>query len=219
MELQFSKFKSFNALLIPGLLVLLHVAGVVGMSSPWSDTFIELTPFHLVLTFLLMMIPDRNAGWQLWLYACSVMLGTYLIELAGVQTGLIFGDYEYGDVMGIKFFGTPLLIGVNWFILSYAIGITLSKLRLHRILLSILGGIVLTGMDILIEPVAIMLGFWDWSGPVPLQNYIAWFLITFVILMIFNYSSFRKDNPYAPLVLWMQFGFFTALNVIRLING
>ncbi len=219
MEILLTKLRSANALLVPGLLVLLHVVGVAGMVSPWSDEFVKLTPIHLVLTLLLMMVPDRTAGVRLWLYAGTVMLGTFLIELAGVQTGMIFGDYTYGNVMGPKVFGTPLLIGVNWFILSYAIGVTLSRLRLHPVLLSAVGATVMTGLDILIEPVAIMLGFWDWNGPVPVQNYVAWFIITFVILTIFNYSSFRKDNPFASLTLWLQFGFFVALNAIRLING
>jgi putative membrane protein len=219
MELTIAKIKKSSRVLIPALLIILHVAGVIGMVSPWSEEFVKLTPFHLVATFLLMIWPDRSNGQTLWVFAICVMVGTFLTELAGVQTGLMFGNYSYGDVLGPSIFGTPLVIGINWFVLSYAIGITLSRLRLHPVLLSLLGAAVMTALDVLIEPVAIMLGFWDWNGPVPVQNYIAWFVIAFIILLVFNYASFRKDNPYAPLTLWLQFGFFVALNAIRLING
>ena len=40
-----------------------------------------------------------------------------LTEAIGVNTGLLFGTYEYGANLGFKIFGVPLIIGVNWTVL------------------------------------------------------------------------------------------------------
>jgi putative membrane protein len=36
------------------------------------------------------------------------------LEVVGVKTGLIFGEYKYGSTLGIKLFEVPLIIGFNW---------------------------------------------------------------------------------------------------------
>ena len=43
-------------------------------------------------------------------------------EILGVNYGLIFGDYIYLDNLGYKVFGVPVIIGVNWIILTYISG-------------------------------------------------------------------------------------------------
>ena len=37
-----------------------------------------------------------------------------LAEIIGVQTGILFGSYAYGETLGLKIFGAPLVIGLNW---------------------------------------------------------------------------------------------------------
>ena len=45
-----------------------------------------------------------------------------ITEILGVQLGWIFGDYQYGEALGYKLFGVPLLIGVNWTLLTLITG-------------------------------------------------------------------------------------------------
>ena len=59
------------------------------------------------------------------------------------------------------------------------------------------------------------LDFWQWpGGVVPLQNYIAWFLISFALLILFQYLRFDKRNPVAAPVLALQVLFFGILNLM-----
>ena len=46
----------------------------------------------------------------------------FLVEVIGVNYGIIFGNYTYGKVLGFKVLNVPLMIGVNWFFLSIACG-------------------------------------------------------------------------------------------------
>ena len=39
------------------------------------------------------------------------------VEVIGVETGLLFGDYEYGSGLGPKVLKVPMLMGVLWWIL------------------------------------------------------------------------------------------------------
>lgn len=41
-----------------------------------------------------------------------------LAEILVVSYGIIFGNYKYGEILGYKVLGVPLIIGINWCILT-----------------------------------------------------------------------------------------------------
>ncbi len=43
-----------------------------------------------------------------------------LSEIIGVNSALLFGDYSYGSVLGLKIGGVPVLIGVTWAFVTVA---------------------------------------------------------------------------------------------------
>ncbi|MGB4773994.1 MAG: carotenoid biosynthesis protein [Daejeonella sp.] len=136
------------------------------------------------------------------------------IEILGVNTKLIFGDYEYGKTLGLKLFGTPLMIGVNWVILIYCTGVFLSGFKLPVFIRSMIGATLLVFLDVLIEPVAVKFDYWHWKEPnIPLQNYIAWFIFSALLLHLFSFLHFKKNNPAAIVLLCTQLLFFAALNL------
>ena len=46
----------------------------------------------------------------------------------------------------------------------------------------------MTAFDILMEPAAMALNYWNWeNGVVPFQNYLAWFVLSF----IFTYTGLK----------------------------
>jgi putative membrane protein len=103
----------------------------------------------------------------------------FLVEVAGINTGVIFGEYEYGDVLGWKTWGTPWTIGVNWFIVTYVVNQWVMDWKLTRIMHAVVSGLVVTGLDYIIEPVAIELGMWTWEqASIPVRNYVAWFVVS-----------------------------------------
>ena len=70
-------------------------------------------------------------------------------------------------------------------------------------------------LDILIEPVAIQLDFWNWRDiDVPIQNYIMWFLAAFMINGVVSIILKEIDFKTSVFVFGVQAYFFTILNII-----
>jgi putative membrane protein len=134
----------------------------------------------------------------------------FFIEVAGVYTGVIFGQYTYGLVLGVKLWGTPLMIGVNWFMTTYVFNDLVSRIKINRLFKIILAATVITAMDWVIEPDATRLGMWNWSeGDIPLQNYIAWWIVSFVLSYYYHRWEI-KQNPLAPVVALCMIIFFLS---------
>ena len=79
---------------------------------------------------------------------------------------------------------------------------------------ALLAAVIMVTLDFLIEPVAISLGFWFWTTPdIPLQNYLGWFAIAFVLCLGFHF--FLKDNLNfaAVALLILQFIFFFCIGI------
>ncbi|MFT5914171.1 MAG: putative membrane protein [Bacteroidia bacterium] len=182
--------------------------------SPF-DSFASLTPCNLLLTCGILLFFHRDWNKSFLFFTLFCFLTGFFVEVGGVHTGIIFGEYSYGATLGWKFFDVPLIIGINWLVLVYSTGIILSKLRIANWQKALLLGIIMTGIDILIEPVAIQLGFWSWSEMViPTQNYIAWLMVSCLLGYLFFSLEFKKINPMAKWVLICQVLFFFGHNML-----
>ena len=198
----------------------MHLAGIIGLQIPATQAlFKALVPFHLLtcLGLLLFFHTDWNK------YALLFFLITYsvgfAVEALGVHTGLIFGQYQYGPTLGPKLIDIPVVIGVNWVILIYSAGAIGQHWHNSSWIKALIAAAAVTVTDVLIEPVAIRLDFWQWSGnSVPLQNYIAWYIVSFGLLRLFYALPFRKDNRLAGLLAGCQVIFFAAHNLIYFIE-
>ncbi len=157
-----------------------------------------------------------HKGWGVkfitWLFACFFI--GFLSELVGVNTGLLFGSYEYSSLLGLKVFNTPVMVGVLWVIVCYVACLIMSKLyRGHWAVMALAGGSLLTLLDYFIEPVAIKLEWWEWEGvSVPVFNYLSWFMISFLLISAFFILDIKTKNrlvlPYAIVFVL----FFVLLN-------
>jgi putative membrane protein len=138
----------------------------------------------------------------------------FFVEVAGVLTGVVFGEYSYGSALGFKIMGTPPLIGLNWLMLIYAVYLIMNKVQINTILKILLGSTLMVVYDIIMEPVAINLDMWSWGGiTIPIQNYIAWFVISAVMLSIFYITKLKYRNKVAPSLFFVQMAFFLILNL------
>jgi uncharacterized membrane protein len=196
------------------LLIIIHIAGVIGLNSVYKELFLALTPANLLLSATLLIVNHKEFNTSFFLFFLISFVGGYLIEVAGVHTGLIFGNYSYGNSLGIKLYNVPLIIGLNWFILSYCAGVICNKIKSNPYIKSGVAAFLLVIIDVLIEKIAPEYDFWSWSGGViPLQNYIAWFVISFLIILTFYKLNFEKTNKLAPSLFIIQLVFFTLLDM------
>lgn len=141
----------------------------------------------------------------------SVVVVFFVLHLIGEKTTYIFGSYQYGDTLLPKLLGTPIAIGFIWYstMLSTAGLIQKYSKINHRMLSKHIKAIVVAFFmmyfDILFEPVAVSLGYWSWQNSiVPFQNYIAWFVLSYVVALI-GYKSKVLDNSLPKFVIHLYF--------------
>jgi putative membrane protein len=191
------------------IILVFHVVGFVGfLFSP--SYFRALSPVNLMLSAGLVLLMSNQTKWQFWALLIVTGLAGFLIEVAGVKTGLIFGTYHYGNSLGFRLFSVPLLIGLNWAVLVYCTSQVL--VIKNRIASALLGALLMVGLDFLMEHSAAKLDFWYWKNSViPLQNYVAWFLISFGLNLLVQKHFSGKPNLTARAFYIIQFVFFAAL--------
>lgn len=198
------------------LIILFYCVGLLGfLFPPAVPLFKQLVPFHLLLMTGLLIASQQNKTGAFWVFLLITYLAGFLIELAGTQTGLVFGSYAYGRTLGFKVFDTPLMIGINWILVIYSVGMTLSQFKVRNIYAFLIAGASLvTLLDFLIEPVAMKYDYWDWeAGIIPLQNYVVWFFFSALLLLGFYKAKFPKNNTSATVLFVVQFLFFLVLYI------
>lgn len=196
------------------ILGIFYTVGIFAILANLHPDFILLTPFQLLLSLFLLMWCHRPWDSQTYLFLLLCYIIGFGIELAGVQTGIIFGSYTYGPVLGPKILGTPLMIGINWILVTYAAGTVVNQLlpKLHLTMKVIIAALLMVGLDLLIEPVAMAYNFWAWEGGhIPVQNYFAWFVIATITCSLFYILAARQTNKVGSALFSMQFLFFLLL--------
>lgn len=208
--------------------ILFHVIGLVGILFINKDLFIRATSLNMLLMLILLFYTQRTIKASFLLFFLTCFAVGYCVEFIGTSTGYLFGNYTYGEVLGLKISGVPLIIGVNWFIIIYCCGITVLAIfnRLTRNLEEALqprpimkmasvisdGALLAVFFDWIMEPAAIQLGYWSWyGGDIPMFNYVCWLLVSSVLLMIFHLCRFEKENKFAVHLLLIQLMFFLVL--------
>jgi bisanhydrobacterioruberin hydratase len=208
--------------------ILFHAIGFAGILFFKNDSIIRSTPFNLLLMFGLLIWTQKEKNFSFWLFVLAIFITGIAVEVTGVNTGLLFGQYNYGSVLGFKMFNVPLIIGINWFIIIYCCGISIQTLLTKAIdkvavttatppmalkALSVIidGATMAVFFDWLLEPVAVQLGYWKWEGEIPLYNYLCWFVISLIMLTLFHVCKFNKQNKFAVHLLLIQVMFFLLL--------
>jgi len=197
-------------------LILVYVSGTIGfVLNP--AFFRPFTPFTLMLTAYVFLIHQPWKTSEYGLSFITLILIGFTVEIIGVNTGLIFGEYIYGQSMGFAVLGVPLVISLNWALLI-ALGILISKyLSNNRWAASLISALIITGTDFLMEQVCADLDFWQFeSGIAGIHNYIAWFLISLISSYVFFKPLSRGNKLMALKILALQILFFGLNFLIKL---
>lgn len=199
------------------VLIILYLVGIIGVTLPLHKDFMLLTPLNLLTTFVIAVYADKNKNAGLYLVLAFCYLFGFFLELAGVQSGLIFGQYTYGATLGPKIWGTPLIIGINWAMLVYA-SVSISNSYFEQfptMVKAAVGATLMVLLDIFIEPVAVKFDFWSWaSAPMnklivaPLENYIVWWLAAFLLNYLVQTIMPAIKNRAIEVLFYLQLLFF-----------
>lgn len=147
--------------------------------------------------------------------ACIVLFLGFGVEVLGVTSGVLFGEYHYGQTLGWRLMDVPIVMGVNWLILSFSSLGIMGRLTSNSYLKVIMASLVMVVLDVLIEPVAIQLDFWTWTQvSVPFQNYVMWFFSALIINSLIELLVKEIHFKTSLFVFLAQIYFFTSLNII-----
>lgn len=197
-------------------ILIFYSVGFLGFLIPWSrNFFVAITPFALLLSiYLLAIYHSKYSKRDIIMFIVVATLG-FFIEVIGVNTGFIFGNYSYGGALGIKLFETPLLIALNWLFLTYT-ACAISEKISNKITIQILiAPSLMLLYDLILEQLAPFMDMWNWKDSVvPLKNYIAWWVIGFLFVTLIKFSKIETKNPLAVILFISQFVFFALLYLV-----
>lgn len=194
----------------------MYVAGIIGLNiNATAEFFRFLTPFNLLASCGILLYFHREWNRNFLIFITLTLLIGYFIEVVGVKTGMIFGEYQYETTLGFKILNVPPVIGLNWLLLVYCVGSSFCRVTKPIYFKVIYGALLMTMFDFLAEPIAIRLNMWSWQNTLPpLQNYVGWFITSAFLLTLFHSLKFRKDNPIALWLLILQICFFGIQSLI-----
>jgi len=193
-----------------GLVWLFTISGILGIISSASSWFLALTPLYLGFNFLVILLCLKDQKIRV-LKAISIpfILG-FITEVLGVNFGLIYGSYTYGENLGLKIFDVPLIICLNWCLLTIVsadVGKLITQNKDARIFS---GALLMILLDVLIEISAPRFDFWLFKdGIVPLTNYFGWFIVASISHWWYQSFKINTNSKISCHVITCLFVFFS----------
>jgi putative membrane protein len=139
-------------------------------------------------------------------WALIILVASLAVETLGALTGFPFGAYQYSDLFGPSLGVVPLTIPLAWHVVLTNALFLIRLVAPHRSRLGEAGltGLLCTSYDFVLEPFATAVkGYWHWrDGAIPLQNYIAWFAVSTLLVWRFApTAATRFPRDPRPLVI------------------
>ena len=197
------------------IIVLWYLVGIAGfLFRPLRPLFQHLTPFGMLAAAVLLLYFHEPKNRKSGLIFAAVVLFGFVVEVIGVNTQLLFGNYAYGPALGYKILNTPLAIGFNWLVLIYCVTSLLKNVR-ENWYFPLIGALMMVIFDWIMEPVASASGMWNWCCEgVTLKNYIDWFLVSGFIFLMVRILKVEISNRIAGILFFMKFAFFLIMNIL-----
>lgn len=190
---------------------LVNISGFFGILSDQKDFFLSSSPYVLTVTLFLLVV-NNSLEKKFLLRLFYIFFLGLTVEIIGVNFSFFFGEYKYGDNLGIKIFDVPVVIGFNWVLLIILTGNFADRIFQKSILGKVLfGSTMMILLDLLIEISAPKLDYWEFTvNPVPFSNYLWWFIFSVLFHFIYQ-SNIKKEYIVSINILIIHFLFFGLL--------
>ena len=122
----------------------------------------------------------------------------FFIEHIGVSTGWPFGEYEYSNTLGAKFFDVPLVVPLAWVMIAHP-SLVVAR-RVGKSWVFLYGGALMMAWDLFLDPLMVTAGRWTWkfSGShvpfapeIPLSNTFGWLLSGMALITALHFLTPR----------------------------
>ena len=138
------------------------------------------------------------------IWGVLVIFSGIIIEWVGVNTGMIFGVYSYGDTLQPQIAGIPVAIGFAWLNIEICSLVLAQKISGQKYMLAALTALFMVLFDLSMEAPAGELGYWSWHHSIPFQNFLAWFVLGFLLLLLGQKLEAVEENK-SPLIIHIYF--------------
>lgn len=208
-------FERYRQLTLIVLLIIFYSVGIVGLALPEQrESFLSLSFFNLMLSFTLLILGRHQFSYKLWIYLLFGFSVGMTVEWIGVHTGLLFGEYYYGENLGLKWYGVPIVIGINWLMLTIISSSVAKLIKINKYIQALIGATLMLILDLLIEPFAIVSDYWYWNGEIPVSNFVTWFIIALFLQIFWFHFNLAEKNKVAVTLYILQLLFFIILNIV-----
>ena len=200
--------------LLQAILVVIYLVGIVGFSqAKFRDTLLPASGIVLYLSTLAIALASKNKIKFLVFMTIAFIIG-FGAEVIGVNTAYLFGNYVYGINLGPKMLNVSIVIGLLWGVLALGAASIIDQMAIFNRWKVFFGAVIMLGVDLIMEPVAIANEFWSWEGEdVPLYNYVCWFLIAILLQFILRKFKLNEKNKVYNILLILMIVFFGFLNL------
>jgi len=198
------------------LVVIFYLTGFSGLLIPLSFPFFrQLIPFALLFSaFALVLFHEGKNYSKTLLFFLLISLAGFFTEVAGVHTGILFGEYRYGQSLGLKWLEVPLIIGLNWALLTYMTASLTDRFPLPVYAKIVSASLLMVSYDLVLEQAAPNMDMWYWNGErIPLLNYLSWFFVSLFFHVLLKIFRIETRNKLAAVLLICQFLFFLCLAI------
>lgn len=207
--------KQYKEVILISILVIFYTVGIFGLTNETTrDLFLPMSFMNLLLSFVIMILSRKTNKLYFILFLSLTFLVGMTAEWIGIHTGYLFGEYYYGENLGTKMDGVPLIIGINWGILSVcSCNVTSIFIKKSIWLSSFVSAFLMMLLDVLIEPVAITSDYWHWDSlNIPLYNYFCWFAVALPLHFLYFKWKLGEQNKVTIALFGILVMFFSILN-------
>ena len=194
---------------------LINFSGFFGVLSDQKDFFLSTSPFAILISFILLLLNYNTRQKGFFTALISIIIIGFLVEFLGVNYDLFFGSYEYGNNLGYKIGGVPIIMSINWLVLIFLTGSFTEKIIPNSLPLKVIfASLLMVFIDIFLEICAPKLDYWKFNEEiVPMSNYNSWFIISAICLYIYFRSIKDKEYKLSTNMLVIHLAFFGLLSV------
>lgn len=195
--------------------LIFYAVGFLLFCIPYTRPFFfSITPISILLVVVAIFLHHKKWNQSTIIVFSIIAVGSFFLEVVGVATGTIFGNYGYGGTLGFQIFHVPLLIGLNWVYLIYASQAIITRITSNVYLRIIGGASLMVAYDAMIEFAAPPMQMWNFENFYPsIQNFMVWFLASLLFHYLLVTCNVSVNNKAAQALFGIQFLFFSLITL------
>jgi uncharacterized membrane protein len=202
------------------VIAVIFLVGAWGIANPRSQVLDQI-PLVLWLGVVFVFLTHFQKT-QLFVFKFLLLiLAGWAIEIMGVQGGILFGKYGYGNLFGKAIIAVPIVCGAIWLMN------TLMMMQITRYVLRVEGywktvlvaSLLMTALDAFAQLPAFKIGFWSYKDMLypPFYHSIGYFGISCLTCSMAGDDFVNHKNPGAIAMAIIQSIFLVILYVLTLI--